>query len=360
MSETMQLYTGLSFVTALFLVAASVLVLNNHIIQRRERNTFTFGLLGVVLVLTLDWFSAAFDGAGPGFQFPNALAVMLSFSIAPFIPVAIAQTIYPDKATRIVQAVLAGHALLELVNLAFGFIFYVDAQAVYHRGSLYLLYTVAYVISASYLVIQSLRAARTYQTVGKRGIAAIVACLSSGVIIQFLFSNIYVAWTAVAMAVVLYILFYIDMTLCTDPLTNLLNRRSYEAFLANPTTPCVVISIDVNDFKHVNDTYGHAAGDHCLTTIAHAVRRVFEGVGKCYRSGGDEYVVVVTKRLDQVDALIALLYSEVANEHALDERIPSVSVGFARAEAGCDDIGAVVHEADLMMYEQKALHKVGR
>jgi len=360
MTDALQNYTALTAITVLFLVVACVLVVNNHIIARHERLVFAFGTLAVAVVAVIDWFSIVFDGMGPAYQMLQTVSVAAMFCLAPVIPAIIAHVIYPDDSSKLVFVLLACHAVLELVNIWGGFIFWVDHNNVYHRGDLYALYMIVYVIASGYLVLQSIRAARTYQTAGVRGIVGIVICMTVGVSIQFIYSNVHVAWTSVAMTVVLYVMFYVDMTLCTDPLTNLLNRRTYEAFLANPKLPCVVMSVDVNDFKHVNDTYGHASGDKCLQTIAKLIRSTFEGAGSCYRSGGDEFVVMLTRHTDAAEIYISRLHDAVRKAHDKDEMIPTVSIGYALADAECEDINEVVKAADEMMYEQKALAHAGR
>ena len=116
--------------------------------------------------------------------------------------------------------------------------------------------------------------------------------------------------------------------------------------------------IDVDDFKHVNDTYGHAYGDECLSTIATCIRRTFGMAAWCYRTGGDEFAVMLTRRLDEADAFAVSLKAAVARVRAEDERMPSVSVGYAAANATCTDFEAVVEAADKAMYESKRQEKV--
>ena len=51
--------------------------------------------------------------------------------------------------------------------------------------------------------------------------------------------------------------------------------------------------IDANQFKKVNDTYGHQAGDHALQTMAKAIFEVYKKIGYCYRVGGDEFCIIL-------------------------------------------------------------------
>lgn len=85
-----------------------------------------------------------------------------------------------------------------------------------------------------------------------------------------------------------------------DPLTGLLNVRvlSESLMLALRSAqrqgqPLSVVYVDVNDFKGVNDTHGHARGDEILKSVADAIRRVSRVEDACFRCGGDEFCMVL-------------------------------------------------------------------
>ncbi len=92
-----------------------------------------------------------------------------------------------------------------------------------------------------------------------------------------------------------------DDSLC-DPLTGVANRRGLDDHLArldaesgaHPVTgdACGVMLVDVDDFKHVNDTFGHGAGDAVLTRVAAVLTEVFGPEALIARVGGDEFVVI--------------------------------------------------------------------
>ena len=83
----------------------------------------------------------------------------------------------------------------------------------------------------------------------------------------------------------------------TDPLTGLPNRRRLEEDLAREVhraekTSLAVAFADIDAFKEINDTRGHAAGDEVLRSVAHALRSALRRGGCAYRVGGDEFAVV--------------------------------------------------------------------
>jgi diguanylate cyclase (GGDEF)-like protein len=85
-----------------------------------------------------------------------------------------------------------------------------------------------------------------------------------------------------------------------DPLTALFNRRGllhlhhHELLKARRNhSPITVVTCDIDNFKQINDTYGHPMGDEALQTIAHALKSSSRGSDIVARSGGDEFVIVL-------------------------------------------------------------------
>lgn len=81
-----------------------------------------------------------------------------------------------------------------------------------------------------------------------------------------------------------------------DALTGIYNRSGFDEQVekhlkAYPQEPGVGITFDVDDFKSINDTYGHAAGDHALEQVASGMRECFPKQAVLGRSGGDEFCI---------------------------------------------------------------------
>ena len=99
----------------------------------------------------------------------------------------------------------------------------------------------------------------------------------------------------------------------TDGLTGLLNRSTFEAELtkalreARPGQPVGVVTIDLNDFKPINDCLGHKAGDCVLVAVAKHLSSVVGSTGITARLGGDEFAIAVSGA--EVSALLDLCKS---------------------------------------------------
>lgn len=143
-----------------------------------------------------------------------------------------------------------------------------------------------------------------------------------------------------------------------DKLTGLVNRAGVDGHLtvcALSDSPVWVLLVDLDDFKPVNDTYGHAAGDVVLVTVARRMRR-FAG-SLAGRLGGDEFVMIVEAETeDEVAELAADVVASVRRPIAARSGIRirvAASVGWVRMQPG-DDPGDVLHTADTALYRAKA------
>jgi diguanylate cyclase (GGDEF)-like protein len=147
----------------------------------------------------------------------------------------------------------------------------------------------------------------------------------------------------------------------TDGLTGLLNGRGfYEAAAVELVRssryqhPLTVAYLDIDDFKEVNDRFGHARGDAVLVSVAHAMRRACRSTDLIARLGGDEFVVLFPETgRGAAEAALVKLRSRVREVAGGDGQSVTMSVGavsFPQPPAGID---VLVHAADTTMYAAK-------
>ncbi len=150
----------------------------------------------------------------------------------------------------------------------------------------------------------------------------------------------------------------------TDGLTKLYNRRAYDNDLINIKKKtyeelCILV-IDANGLKQINDTYGHQAGDEFIRDTATIISEVFTSVGRCYRTGGDEFVVIAAKSKIEMCKRIIKLNQLLAKHIGNYPYKMTVSVGYASIE---DYPSLSIEElekiADKKMYENKKLYYDG-
>jgi diguanylate cyclase (GGDEF)-like protein len=145
-----------------------------------------------------------------------------------------------------------------------------------------------------------------------------------------------------------------------DALTGLPNRRCFEdalAQLSKDDREFAVMFVDFDKFKPINDVHGHAVGDEFLKAIAKRIESLVRGSDLVARLGGDEFAVLIKGS----DALGASKDLAERVARAMRESVAcagvelrsSASVGVAIGRCGLDDVGRVVHQADMAMYEAK-------
>ncbi len=150
----------------------------------------------------------------------------------------------------------------------------------------------------------------------------------------------------------------------TDPLTGLFNRRGFfelgqrevERF-RRFSRPFSAIMMDLDHFKQVNDTYGHAAGDQVLIGLTNRLRSKIRDVDVIGRYGGEEIVIVLPETDLQGASLLAeRLRSHVESAPIDTERGPiqiTISLGVAEFKANTPDLASLLDRADSAMYIAK-------
>ena len=145
-----------------------------------------------------------------------------------------------------------------------------------------------------------------------------------------------------------------DMQLFLDPMTGIYSRRYFETYRTHLEGMEGVALIDVNSFKRINDTCGHAAGDAALRDIAGAIRSCIRKTDILIRYGGDEFLLLFPRMTEEIflakkkqiqQAVRSIRMSEFA-----DIRL-SVSVG---GVCGVHPITEAIRKADCLMYLDKA------
>jgi diguanylate cyclase (GGDEF)-like protein/PAS domain S-box-containing protein len=159
-----------------------------------------------------------------------------------------------------------------------------------------------------------------------------------------------------------------------DPLTGLPNRllfsdrleRAMQRFRRSKHRKFAVMFIDLDNFKLVNDSLGHAAGDRLLTTIAKRLSSCLRGTdtiaagngSTLARHGGDEFTILLEdiERPDDVAVVADRILASVSRPIQLDaqELVPTVSIGWAIARPDSERLEDILREADTAMYHAKS------
>jgi len=122
--------------------------------------------------------------------------------------------------------------------------------------------------------------------------------------------------------------------------------------------PLAAMMLDVDRFKQVNDTYGHAIGDQVLRVVADRVKKSLRVIDVFGRTGGEEFAVVLPGASHEaaVGLLAERIRHVVGDEPILTDAGAvqvTISVGVASAHPGCEDLGSLLKAADAALYEAK-------
>jgi diguanylate cyclase (GGDEF)-like protein len=153
-----------------------------------------------------------------------------------------------------------------------------------------------------------------------------------------------------------------------DALTGVLNRRGMANFFSrelerarSESKSVAVMMADLNDFKHINDTWGHAAGDTALCAVARTLQDALRATDRIGRMGGDEFVIVLPGVRAEDCTLLAQRARQVSP--VVINLVPGapmrvgLALGLALAEPG-ETFESVLARADAAMYEDKRRQKL--
>lgn len=146
-----------------------------------------------------------------------------------------------------------------------------------------------------------------------------------------------------------------------DPLTNVANRRAFleaatrEIDRARRYGNCLtLVFLDLDNFKVVNDTHGHAAGDQLLRTLAETMRTMLRQSDILGRLGGDEFGVLLPQSTySQAAVAIERIQQTLLAEMRQNGLPITVSIGAITWAVPPEDIDQLIHQADVLMYSVK-------
>lgn len=148
---------------------------------------------------------------------------------------------------------------------------------------------------------------------------------------------------------------------CTDSLTGLPNARAFHSAVNIAVAACrrnqrplIIAYLDLDNFKCVNDCFGHLRGDALLCDVANILRTTLRATDRSARIGGDEFVVCLPETTAlQAEALLERLRAALAAALPANECAISASIGAFCWDVPPEDVDAMISAADNIMYEVK-------
>ena len=357
--ENMGYYTLLVYMGIFALLIMQLFVYKSNTLTRSRKRSFHWMYAVIAIAAFFEWSGHMLENKGSYVRLLLLSAKVIEHSLAPVIP-CLFILIVTHKPGKSIYVLLAANVLLQLVSAVTGFAFYVDADGHYYHTRFYWIYLLLCILSIEYMLFMVLRNIRKYQYSGGAMLfSAIMAWMVIGIAVQLTGTGFRVSYAIIIIASIMVYVFTLEMIQQTDELTELLNRHSYENYISHVEQSSIVLFFDADNYKALNDTYGHAYGDSVLKHIGYAIKRAYAPYGKCFRYGGDEFCVILTKNLDKVNEINHSFFEAMGKLREKDSRFPRMSVGYAFYNPDSDDIRDVIAEADTMMYMYKSRSKAG-
>lgn len=348
-----QYYSAIVFAIIFSMGIMFAAVLVDKVLPKRSKRGFLFSFFFIAIMAVTEWASFYIEVNGLVMRNVMILINIIVLSVAPIIPFVLAISITELKFVKMYRIILFLNFILQCLSAKFEIVYYIDMSGVYHRGDFYFIYIVIYLITTIQLFVSAYHLSKNYQNKNNYILLLIGMLLVFGIAVQMIDAYVPVIWLTCALSGILMYIYFYGLVNQMDALTALLNRRCYENQIRNLKKDAIIISIDVNKFKQINDTYGHPYGDYCLKLLGKKIKKEYGSHGTCYRIGGDEFCVILERDLWIIESLNSGLKQSIAKRQEEEPNIPTVSIGYGNYYANESNYMRAVEDADEMMYLEK-------
>lgn len=370
----LQIYI-MSFMVLLVIYAQLVKSSTRILLQSR---LFRILILSSMLAIFTEGASWVFEGRpGQAARILSTAAncLLLSVNIVPLVM----WTLYVDfqinnDLNRIKRSLLPYSALL-LINLSFavtapinGLYFYIDAENFYHRGPFA---PAAILIYFAFFLYNIFIVIKHWKHINQRNRMPLLLFSVpplAGFFFQVSYYGTSFVWAGVSLSILMVYNTVQNQTISTDYLTGLYNRRQLDYYLESKIKNLTKnqkfsgIMIDIDNFKQINDKYGHLTGDRAIEASASILKQYFKHDEFIARYAGDEFVILLDlsegmELEDIVDGLRKQI--ELFNAKNEEPYKLNFSMGYAIYDPySSQSPDEFLDQLDKLMYECKALRNI--
>ena len=372
----MTFYTAIIIVVWLALAVLSILVHENNRISNQTKIIMyvTYAVTGVAALA--EWLGVQFNG---NTSIPVGLlktVKVFDYILTPIAGGAIALQLRTKTIwKKIIFGILIVNVLFQILSATTGWMITIDENNVYKHGPAYIAYIIIYSLIIIFVIIEFAMYGTKFKKQNRVSLYALLVFVAVGILLQEVFGKeVRTAYISIAIGLSLMFIHYSEFSqletdirireqmkqISLDPLTGISNRHAYIEALQdmskddNLPDDLVVYSIDINGLKRVNDTLGHSAGDELICGAADCISTVFTRYGKCFRTGGDEFIVIANLETSQIYSLVSQLNKLGASWKGKECKNLSFSVGAAARKDNPDlKLEKLVILADQRMYKAK-------
>lgn len=372
----MTYYTAIIIIVWLALLVLSILVIENNRISKETKLIMYLTYAVTAVAALAEWLGVQFNGNSNIPAWLIKFVKLFDYILTPIAGGAIVLQLRTKTIwKKIIFAILAFNVLFQIVSVFTGWMTVVDSDHTYAHGPVYFIYAILYSLIVIFVIIDFAFYGAKFKKQNRVSLYALLVFIAAGILLQEIFgSEIRTAYISIAIGLSLMFIHYSEFSqleadirlkeqskqISLDPLTGISNRHAYIEALQK-LNECeklpddlVVFSIDINGLKAVNDTKGHNAGDELICGAADCISDAFKEYGKCFRTGGDEFIVICEMKKPAIDNVCKELNRLGASWKGETLKGVSFSIGSAN-HIDNPDLGfeKLVILADQRMYKEK-------
>ncbi len=371
-------YTSILLLSWITLCVLCILVHENGRITHEDKRLLYLTYLLIAVSALAEWIGVKLNGRDDIPEWMLLSAKCMDYILTPMAGAAlVAQMHLKNKWQNAMIIIIVANTIMQLATVFNGLMLTIDDNHDYVHGPLYPAYMAVCFSIVAIVIIQFLLYGKSFRRQNRMSLYAIMFLILAGILLQELLpGGNRTSYIAMTIGAALMFIHYTEFTamamdddladkqhqLDTDALTGVFSRNRYikvlKAYDEAGALPDSFASftIDINGLKQVNDSLGHDTGDELILGAAECVRKVFIDNGMCFRTGGDEFVVL-SENMTKEKAELALkrLEEETAKWSGKTVHELGFSVGYAIAKdhPGVTAEG-LVRESDFAMYDAKA------
>ncbi len=287
-----------NLITLIPICVIMLMLIFNPVIDKSKKKYFILALKTVLIESILEIISILNTNNTSSAKVISQVVNAVGFALAPavlfFVICSVTHNTRYQKYEKFLLVPILINAFFSSLSINYDIYFNISSENVYSRGRFFGIQIILNLIYLIIFLVSDLYKNRRYLKEEKFWVVACVVLSLMGIIIQSIKADYVIIWGAISVSMMIYYINFLNNLLKHDELTNLLTRRMYKMSLTkiNNRRSAVIINIDVNSFKTINDSFGHSFGDTVLKECARNIQHYFVEYGFAYRTGGDEFAVI--------------------------------------------------------------------
>ena len=370
-------YTVLIILCWMALAVLFILVHENSWIPKQDKRLFYLTYAIIAVSAFAEWIGVRLSGNAAISVWLLKAVKCLDYILTPLAGGAIvAQMKLRNRLFKVMLVVLGFNAVFQIIACFNDWMIVVDDHHRYTHGTLYGVYIAVYLAIIVLTAAEFLMFSLSYRKRNRTALISVFVLLLAVIVLQESFGGEYrTAYIAMTFGVALMFINYAeyykmaaDEQLMKDALCDVYSRYAYTkdmqrySRIDNLPENFTVFVFDINGLKTVNDTYGHDEGDELIVSAARCIEKAVGDFGRCYRVGGDEFIVVTNMEKEKIEEVLVRLEKETKLWTEKKSSYPlSIAPGYARSK-DYPDLTAeeLVKKADRAMYAAKAAYYLSR